>query len=169
MRARATGRLLAAVLLAGCTGATPSAAPSASEAPALSLDSLAAMPVDEREEGVAMAFEARAAAELLQEVPRDLDFGTSAVVCVFLGPRQTTGWDLDLSTVSLSDGVLTIRARESVPRGTTRPVVTYPADCGLVPRAALPVGELTVRADDTVSGEFIADAVIDVPPPSSAP
>jgi hypothetical protein len=91
------------------------------------------------------------------------------VVCVFLGPRQTTGWGLDLSTVSLSDGVLTIRARESVPRGTTRPVVTYPADCGLVPRAALPVGELTVRADDTVSGEFIADALIDVPPPSSAP
>jgi hypothetical protein len=169
MPARAGALLLAAVLLAGCTGVATSAAPSVSEGPALSLDDLEATPVDDREEGVAMAFDAEAAAELLQDVPADLDFTTSAVVCVFLGPRQTTGWELDLSTLSLSGDVLTIRARESVPRGTTRPVVTYPADCGLVPRAALPVRELTVRADDTVSGEFIADAVIDVPPPSSAP
>ena len=108
-----------------------------------------------------------AAAEVLERVPPDLDFRTSALVCVFLGPRQTTGWSLDLLTVTLSGDVLTIRARESVPRGQTRPEVTYPADCGLVTRAALPTGRLTVRADDTVTGEFIADAAIDVPPPSA--
>jgi hypothetical protein len=31
------------------------------------------------------------------------------------------------------------------------------------------VGRLTVRADDTVTGEFIADAVVEVPPLTSAP
>jgi hypothetical protein len=133
----------------------------------LSLDDVEAVPVESREETVAMAFDAEAAAELLERVPPDLDFRTSALVCVFLGPRQTTGWSLDLLTVTLSGDVLTIRARESVPRGQTRPEVTYPADCGLVTRAALPTGQLTMRADDTVTGEFIADAVIDVPPPSA--
>ncbi len=143
----------------------PSAAP-ASGSPVLSLDDVEAVPVENREETVAMAFDAEEAAGLVEEVPPDLDFGTSALVCVFLGPRQTTGWSLDLLTVTLSGDVLTIRARESMPRGQTRSEVTYPADCGVVTRAALHAGQLTVRADDTVTGEFIADAVIEVPPPS---
>lgn len=116
-----------------------------------------------------MAFDAERAGDLVERVPSDLDFTASALVCVFLGPRQTTGWSLDLLTATLTGNVLTIRARESVPRGQTRPEVTYPADCGLLTRAALPAGELTLRADDTVTGEFIADAVVDVPPIPSSP
>ena len=173
MRAWGSALLLAvllAVLLPSCGGSPPRADPSAASAqaqPVLSLDDVEVVPIESREETVAMAFDAGAAAELLERVPPDLDFRTSALVCVFLGPRQTTGWSLDLLTVTLSGDVLTIRARESVPRGQTRPGVTYPADCGLVTRAALPSGQLTVRADDTVTGEFIADAAIDVPPPSA--
>jgi hypothetical protein len=172
MRAPGAMTLLLAALLAGCGGSPASAGGSeapASRAPVLSLDEVDAVPVENREETVAMAFDAEAAADLVESVPPDLDFTASAMVCVFLGPRQTTGWSLDLLTVTLSGDVLTIRARESVPRGQTRPEVTYPADCGLLTRAALPAGELTVRADDTVTGEFIADAVVEVPPISSGP
>ncbi len=170
---RAWGIALALVVfLAGCGappgGAVPSAVALATRPP-LSLDDLDAMPVENREETVAMAFDADAAGELLQQVPPNLDFEAAAVVCVFLGPRQTSGWSLDLLTVTLSADVLTVRARESAPRGQTRDEVTYPADCGTVTRAALPPGRLTVRADDTVTGEFIADAVIDVPPLPSSP
>jgi hypothetical protein len=168
---RAPGAILVvAVLLAACGGPSASLEPSAgsdSAQPVLSLDDVEAVPVENREETVAMAFDVEAADELVEQVPPDVDFRTSALVCVFLGPRQTTGWSLELLTVSLSGDVLTIRARESVPRGQTRDEVTYPADCGLLTRAALPAGELTVRADDTITGEFIADAVIDVPAPSS--
>jgi hypothetical protein len=171
MRA-AVAAVALALALAGCSsppgGGSSAVAPS-SGSPPLSLDALDAQPIENREETVAMAFDADGAARLLEEVPPDLDFRTAAVVCVFLGPRQTTGWSLDLLTVSLSDDVLTIRARESTPRGPTRDEVTYPADCGLVTRTALPVGRLTVRADDTVTGEFIADAVVEVPPLTSAP
>lgn len=164
--------LLVAALLAGCTEPPRHAEPSAASAtarPVLSLDDVDATPVENRQETVAMAFDAESAAELVEQVPPDLDFGTRALVCVFLGPRQTTGWSLELLTVTLSDDVLTIRARESVPRGQTQPTVTYPADCGVVTRAALPPGQLTVRADDTVTGEFIADASIDVPSLPSVP
>jgi hypothetical protein len=171
MRAGATALVLV-LALAGCSAPPsggPSTAPSAGNAPPLSLDSLEAEPVENHEETVAMAFDADSAAELLEEVPPDLDFEMDAVICVFLGPRQTSGWSLDLQTASLSGDVLTIRARETAPRGETRDEVTYPADCGLITRAALPLVELTVRADDTVTGEFIADAVIEVPPLTSAP
>ena len=87
-----------------------------------------------------------------------------ALVCVFLGPRLTTGWSLDLRTASLTGSELRIRARETAPRTETQEETTYPADCGLLSRAGLPVGELRVWADDTVTDEFIADTVIDVPP-----
>jgi hypothetical protein len=97
-------------------------------------------------------------------VPDDLDFSEHALVCVFLGPRQTTGWSLDLRTASLTGGELRIRARETAPRTETRPETTYPADCALLSRGALAAGELRVWADDTVTDEFIADTVIDVPP-----
>ena len=65
-----------------------------------------------------------------------------------------------------SDGSeLHILAREGRPRageGTTQ-AFTYPAECVLVDRTQLPVGSLVVRADDTISDEFIVDATIEVP------
>jgi hypothetical protein len=157
---------LLAAALASCTGASPGGTASPAGQPVLGLDSVDAEPVERREETVAVAFDAEAAAELVTEVPADLDFDEHALVCVFLGPRLTTGWSLDLRTASLSDGELRIRARETAPRTETRPETTYPADCGLLTRPALPPGELRVWADDTVTDEFIADAVIEVPPAS---
>lgn len=135
----------------------------------LSLSALDAEPAEHREESVALAFDREGAASLLKEVPADIDFGTAAVVCVFLGPRQTTGWSLDLRTATLSGNQLEISAREDPPRGSTRQVVTYPADCGLLTRAALPAGQLLVRADDTITGEFIADTSVVVPEASNVP
>jgi hypothetical protein len=179
MRAGRAGVAVLVLLLAlaGCaapprsapSSAAPSSAAPSDGPPHLSLDALESEPVENHDETVAMAFDADEAARLLERVPPDLDFETGAVVCVFLGPRQTSGWSLELQTASLRDDVLTIRARETAPRGETRDEVTYPADCGVVTRAALPVGQVTVRADDTVTGEFIADAVIEVPPLTSAP
>ena len=118
---------------------------------------------------MALAFDRDAAAALLHEVPETVDFDRHAVVCVFLGPRQTTGWSVDLRAASLTGRELRIVARETAPRAAARPQVTYPADCGLLTRAALPVGELAVRADDTSTDEFIAGTVAQVPEPSPAP
>lgn len=173
MRPRAARRAFAAgwlaLVVAACTGtpspdAGSSATASGSERPVLTLDDVDAEPREIRKETVAVAFDAEAAAELVVAVPADLDFGEHALVCVFLGPRETTGWSLDLRTASLTAGELRIRARETAPRTGMQPVTTYPADCGLLARAALPAGELRVWADDTVTDEFIADTVIDVPP-----
>lgn len=174
MRLRAARRALAAgclalVVVTACTGNAPppgTAEPTAtgSERPVLTLDDVDAEPREIREETVAVAFDAEAAAELVVAVPDDIDFAEHALVCVFLGPRETTGWSLDLRTASLTGGELRIRARETAPRTGTQPVTTYPADCGLLARAALPAGELRVWADDTVTDEFIADTVVDVPP-----
>jgi hypothetical protein len=160
--------LLCAVALLGAGCAAPAdPSPTPTERPVLTLDEVEAEPVERREETVAVAFDRDAAAELVAEVPDDLDFDDHALVCVFLGPRLTSGWSLDLRTASLSDGELRIRARETAPRTETRPQTTYPADCGLLSRSALPPGELRVWADDTVTDEFIADTVIEVPAPSS--
>jgi hypothetical protein len=169
MRTRATlAALCLALGVAACDGGVaPSAAsatPTATERPVLTLDDVDAEPREIREETVAVAFDEAEAAELVTAVPDDLDFGEHALVCVFLGPRQTTGWSLDLRTASLTGGELRIRARETAPRTETRPETTYPADCALLSRGALAAGELRVWADDTVTDEFIADTVIDVPP-----
>ena len=67
--------------------------------------------------------------------------------------------------MSISAGELRILAREGRPRagdGTTQ-AFTYPADCAVVDRTQLPIGSLAVRADDTISDEFIVDATIEVP------
>jgi len=159
-----------ALSLAACDGAaTPSVAPTGTERPVLSLTDIDAEPLEIREESVAVAFDRDAAAELVTAVPADVDFSEHALVCVFLGPRLTTGWSLDLRSASLTGGEVRIRARETAPRTETQPETTYPADCALLGRAALPVGELRVWADDTVTDEFIADAVIEVPAATSAP
>ncbi len=145
----------------------PSAADS--QAPVLALANLQVQPAERREESVALAFDREAAAALLEEVPDDLDLDAQAVVCVFLGPRQTSGWSLDLRAATLTGSTVEIAARENAPRGNTRPEVTYPADCGLLTRAALPAGELLVRADDTITGEFIAETTVVVPEASNVP
>jgi len=67
------------------------------------------------------------------------------------------------------DVFLRIQARETRPRGTVNEVVTYPGDCGVLNRDALPAGDLAVRADDTISDEFIVGGDVTVPEPESAP
>ena len=104
-----------------------------------------------------MAFDAEEAAALVLEVPEDLDFGADALVCVYLGERPTAGWGLDLETESLIEGELRILARETRPRGTVNEVATYPGDCGVLNRDALPARELAVHTDDAVSDEFIVE------------
>ncbi len=168
MRTRAAlAALCLAFALAACASSTPppeTASATTTEQPVLTLDDVDAEPREIREETVAVAFDAEAAAELVTAVPDDLDFSEHALICVFLGPRLTTGWSLDLRTASLTGDELRIRARETAPRTETQEQATYPADCALLPRAALPAGELRVWADDTVTDEFIADTVVDVPP-----
>ncbi len=126
-------------------------------------------PVEREQAAIAMAFDAEEAAALVVQVPDDLDFGTNALVCVYLGERPTAGWGLDLQTASLVDGELRLLARETRPRGTVDQVLTYPGDCGVLNRDALPVGQLAVRADDTISEEFIVGGDVTVPDAESAP
>ena len=173
--ARASSLLLAALCLAAC-GTTQSTVFSTigesigeSSAPGLTLRSVQVEPVEREEAAIAMAFDADEAAALAVEVPDDLDFATDALVCVYLGERPTAGWGLDLQTASLVDGELRILGRETRPRGTVEQVVTYPAGCGVLNRDALPAGELAVRADDTISEEFIVAGDVMVPDAEAAP
>jgi hypothetical protein len=170
--------LLLLLLLAACgaggggdaSGTAPAPSqPSESGPPPPSLTDVDAQPIEHRQEAIFVAFDAKEAAELLQEVPGDLDFGREALACVFLGPRQTTGWSLDLRSATLSNAELALKARENPPHGATQDRITYPADCALVNRDALPPGELAVRADDTISGELIARTQIVVPEAPTSP
>ncbi|HEX2142688.1 MAG TPA: protease complex subunit PrcB family protein, partial [Candidatus Limnocylindria bacterium] len=100
-----------------------------------------AEPQEREAAGIAFAFDAESAAELVEQVPADLDFGESALVCVYLGERPTTGWGLTLQSATLVPGEppeLRILARETRPRADARQEVTYPADCAALTRAALP-------------------------------
>ena len=163
--------MLAALALAGCgsTVSTVFSTVGESAAPGLTLRSVQVEPVEREEAAIGFAFDAEEAAELVVEVPDDLDFGADALVCVYLGERPTEGWGLDLQTAVLVDGELRILARETRPRGTVNQVVTHPADCGVVNRDALQAGELAVRADDTISDEFIVGGSVTVPNPEAAP
>lgn len=120
-------------------------------------------PVKHEEAAISIAFDAATAAELISPLPEDADFETDALLCVYLGERPTGGWGLALQSATMSSGELRILARETRPRGNVTQVLTYPGDCATVPRGALPRGELAVRADDTISDEFIVDGRIDVP------
>ena len=125
-----------------------------------------AEPAEREEAGIAFAFDPSAADELAQSLPTDLDWDASAVVCVYLGRRAEGGWSLAIQSATLVDGELRILARETRPAaGVDRPGPTYPADCATIDRAALAVGPLSVRADDTVSDEFIVSAEVEVPAP----
>ena len=134
-----------------------------SQAAALTLTRVAGTPARHDDAAIAIAFDEAAAAELISPLPADLDLGTDALLCVYLGQRPTGGWGLALQSATLRDGELRIAARETRPRGNVTQALTYPADCASVPRAALPAGELAVRADDTISDEFIVDGRIEVP------
>jgi len=176
LRAAPAARLIGGLLLAGlglaACGTTESTVFSSigeSAPPGLTLRSVQVEPLERPEAAIAMAFDADEAAALVLAVPDDLDFATDALVCVYLGERPTAGWGLDLQAASLVDGELRILARETRPRGTVDQVATYPGDCGLLNRDALPAGELAVRADDTISDEFIVGGDVTVPDPESAP
>jgi len=176
MRPRGLAVALALMLVAatGCTTASPpavssggaSGGASSGSAPGLAMDDVDAEPLERAEAGIGMAFDATGAAELVVEVPDDLDFEQRALVCVYLGERPTGGWALDLDSAFLVDGELRIEAREGRPRGDGGELDrTYPADCATINRRALPVGELPVRADDTLSDEFIVSGTVTVPGP----
>lgn len=162
----------AAILLLTACASTPQKVPpptAGTPVPSLALRDVQVEPVERHEAAIGFAFDADQAAELVQSVPDEIDFGTDALLCVFLGERQTDGWALDLRSASLTEGELRIAARETAPRDGGKPGVTYPADCALIQRAALPAGELPVRADDTITDEFITDAVVQVPSAGAAP
>jgi hypothetical protein len=168
MRPLARPALLLAALLAAC-GTAPSPTSGPSVPASLALREVAAEPVAREAAAIGLAFDATAAEELVEAVPAGLDFADTALLCVFLGERPTDGWGLDLSAAALVDGELRITARETRPRGSAEEVLTYPADCATLDRAALPVGELAVRADDTISDEFIVGGSVAVPPAPTAP
>lgn len=125
-----------------------------------------AEPGEREEAGIAFAFDPSTADDLAKSLPADLDWDAGAVVCVYLGRRAEGGWGLAIQSANLVDGELRILARETRPAaGVDRPGPTHPADCATIDRAALPVGALSVRADDTVSDEFIVSGEVDVPAP----
>jgi hypothetical protein len=161
-----------ALTLAMAACATPSlpVSPSGTEPPGLALSDVDVEPIERPAAGIAMAFDAAAATELVVAVPDAIDFESQALVCVYLGERPTAGWRLDLDSATLSGGELLIEARENTPRGDGgEPRVTFPADCALLNRGALPGGQLMVSAHDTLSDEFIVGGTVIVPDPASAP
>lgn len=149
-------------LLTACAGAGTDA-PASHAPPAPVLTRVEGTPAQVEEAAIRVAFDAAAAADLISPVPAGLDFSTDALLCVYLGERPTGGWGLALQSASLVDGELRILGRETRPRGNATQALTYPGDCASLPRAALPPGELAVRADDTISDEFIVEATIQVP------
>jgi hypothetical protein len=182
-RVAAMGALASCVLLGACGTATDpavtspaggdvssnSAAPvpagTASVPPGLAFAPLTARPAERPQAALDLAFDAANAASLLAAAPEAIDFSTSALLCVYLGERAGS-WSLTLVSAALEGGTLRVRAREAPPRGTTGGArTTYPASCGTIDRRALPAGTLAVRADDTVSGEFIVAATVTVPAP----
>jgi hypothetical protein len=114
---------------------------------------------------IVIGFDAAAAADMLAPPAPTIDFTSQAVLCLHIGERSTGGWSVTIQSISLEGSQMSILAREVEPRpgvGVTQ-AITYPADCALIDRAVLPIGQLMVRADDTTSDEFIVDAVVQVP------
>jgi hypothetical protein len=162
--------LAMALALVACTGTGPSTSPAATQVPGLALHDVDVEAIGRPEAAIAMAFDAAAAADLVVAVPDEIDFASEVLVCVYLGARPTTGWGLDLQSATLSAGELRIEARESTPRGDGGdPQRTFPGDCATLNRGALPAGELSVTAHDTLSDEFIVGGRVVVPEPTGAP
>lgn len=175
MRGLALGLLIGLVACQGAGDASQAGSQGASDVPsqaasngpgqlaALTLTRVSGTPARRVDAAIAIAFDEASAATLISPLPAQLDLATDALLCVYLGQRPTGGWGLALQSASLQDGELRILARETRPRGNVTQALTYPGDCASVPRAALPAGELVVRADDTISDEFIVDGQIEVP------
>ena len=162
--------LLSACSTSGSTAPTASAAPTnpaPTEKPALTLRDLIVTPVERPDAGIAAAFDAATAADLVDSVPADLDLARDALICVYLGSRPSGTWTLTLQSASIVDGEVRIVAREKASNGP--PAVTYPADCAVLNRDALSPGTYPVRADDTSTDEFIADGTLSVPSAPTAP
>ena len=174
--AAASGVLICALLLSAC-GTAPSSTSSAGVSPSgpigsvsVNLTRLVGVEIADRAAAaIEIAFDAGAATELVAPLPADADFEAQAVLCLFIGERESGGWAVALQSIRIVDGQMEIRARETAPRGLATGGATYPADCALIDRSALPVGLLPVTSTDTTSDEFIVDGVIDVPAPSGAP
>jgi len=169
---QAVAALLSVLLLSACSPTSPAApaatpTPSPTAQPALSLRDVVVTPVTHPDAGIAAAFDAATAADLVELVPDDLDLARDALICVYLGSRPTGSWTLTLQSASIVDGELRIVAREKSTGG--RAVSSYPADCALLTRDALPAGTYPVRADDTTTDEFIADGTLSVPNATTAP
>jgi hypothetical protein len=169
MGRRAPKAILLAALaaLAACSTTTPSPSASAASSQPAGVTLTALTDVDilpQTEATILAAFDADSAAALVASVPAGLDFASSGLICVYLGERSTGGWSLALQSASVVDGELQILAREGRPPASGGPAgTTYPAGCGTITRAGLPTGTVPVRADDTVSEEFIVSGTITVP------
>jgi hypothetical protein len=113
---------------------------------------------------IVIGFDAGAVAAMVTPAP-SIDFATQALLCLHIGERSTGGWSVTIQSITVEGSEMAILAREVEPRpgvGVTQ-AFTYPADCAVIDRTMLPIGELMVRADDTTSDEFIVDAVVQVP------
>lgn len=167
---RAVATLLSVLLLSACSPTSPAASaatPTQTAEPALTLRDVVVTPVAHPDAGIAAAFDAATAADLVESVPADLDLARDALICVYLGSRPTGAWTLTLQSASIVDGELRIVAREKSTGGQAGS--TYPADCAVLNRDALPPGTYPVRADDTTTDEFIADGTLSVPNVTTAP
>lgn len=121
-------------------------------------------PASRQEAAIVAAFEPSGATSLAAGIPDDMDWETTGIICVHLGRRGDGGWGLAIQSASLIDGELRILARETRPSpAVDLPGPTYPADCATIDRIALPPGPLAVRADDTISDEFIVAGQLEVP------
>jgi len=167
-----TRRLLAlatCLLLGACAGGgAASSAPSPSRGVrTVSLARLTSPhPTQHVDATILIGFDAASAAAMVTSAP-PIDFASQALLCLYIGERSTGGWSVTLQSISLDGASLKILAREVEPRpgtGTTQ-AFTYPADCAIIDRTVLPIGQVAVRADDTTSDEFIVDAVVQVPAP----
>jgi hypothetical protein len=170
MTRRAPAALFSVLLMAACSPTAPTApaaTPTATTKPALTLRDVVVTPVARPDAGIAAAFDAATAADLVESVPADLDLAREALICVYLGSRPSGTWTLTLQSASIVDGELRVVAREKASNGPA--AVTYPADCAVLNRDALPAGTYPVRADDTTTDEFIADGTLSVPNATTAP
>jgi hypothetical protein len=165
------GIMLVALLATACTGGVTASNASASGsagsvAGAVDFVRLTdATPAERTAAAIEVAFDGDAAQRLARGT-HDIDFATRALLCLSLGERPTGGWSVTIQSMRVDAGALRILARDVRPRageGTTQ-AFTYPADCVVLDRTRLSAGRLAVRADDTISDEFIVDATIEVPP-----
>jgi protease stability complex PrcB-like protein len=162
--------LAPAMLLGACAAPASTAGPTQAGRPGLVLQDVEVEPVERPAAAITIAFDADAAAGMVVAVPQGLDFTGQALICVYLGERPTAGWRLDLDSAALVDGELRVLARENRPRGDGgEQQLTYPADCAVLNRDALPTGELTMRAHDTIADESIVSGSVVVPAQADAP